>query len=142
ELGLGRVQIFRLGRSTERAGAERNDLPSHVHDRDGEPIAEAIVRAAAVVRLDEETRVEELDLAESAFDQSRLQRVLRVRCEAHAKGLDGLRREPASLGIGQRLTAFARAELLFEIEGRRLERVIQAEALACGALELRVWLRQ
>src|SRR5262249_59475668 len=75
-------------------------------------------------------------------DQSRLQRVLRVRCEAHAKGLDGLRREPASLGIGQRLTAFARAELLFEIEGRRLERVIEAEALACGALESRVWLRQ
>ena len=44
--------------------------PLGVDDGDGEPVAEAIVRRAAVVGLDQEAGVEELRLAESAFDQS------------------------------------------------------------------------
>ncbi len=53
ELGLGRVQIFRLGRRIERAGAEGDDAPLRIDDGDGEPIAEAIVGRAAVIGLDQ-----------------------------------------------------------------------------------------
>ena len=116
--------------------------PRAIDDGDGEPVAEAIVRGAAVVWLDKETGVEKLGLAESAFDECSFEHVLRVRCEADAELLHRLGREPAPRGVVERLAAIARAELLFEIDARRLERIVKAQAFFRRALVLRVRLRQ
>ena len=142
QLGLRRVQIFRLGCRIERAGAEGDDAAARIDDRDGEPVAEAIVGGAAVLWLDEEPGIEELGFTESAFDESPFQRLLRVLCEADAEFLHRLGREPAPCGIVARFAAIARRELLFEIDARRLKRIVKAQAFLRRALVLRVWLRQ
>ena len=89
-------------------------------------MAEAIVRRAAVVGLDQEAGVEELRLAESAFDECSFERVLRARCEADAELFHGRSGEPPPLGVVERLAAIAGGDLSFEISARRLERIEQA----------------
>ena len=58
ELGLGRIQIFRLGRGIERAGAEGDDADLALWMGMVSRCAKAIVGRAAVVGLDSEARVE------------------------------------------------------------------------------------
>ena len=43
--GLRRVEIFRLRRGIERAGAEGDDATARIGDRDGEPVAKPVVGA-------------------------------------------------------------------------------------------------
>ena len=101
--------------------------PLGVDDGDGEPVAEAIVGRAAVVGLDQEAGVEELRLAESAFDECSFQRVLAARRKADAELFQRRSGEPAPLGIAQRLAAIARrSSSVLESRRRRLERIEQA----------------
>src|SRR4029078_9756602 len=95
----------------------------------------------AVVGLDQEACIEELRLAESAFDQLSFERVLRARCEADAELFHRGSVEPAALGVVKRFAATASGDLSFEIDASRLESIEQAQAFFRHALELRVRLR-
>ncbi len=142
QLGLRRVQIFRLGAGSSARAPKAMTRPRDIENRDGEPVAEAIVVGAAVIGLDEEPGIQQLRLSESAFDESPFQHVLRIRCEADAELLHRLRREPAASRHSRALRGH-RASRAAPRNRRAPPRAHRkAQAFLRRALVLRVWLRQ
>ena len=87
---LRRVQIFGLSLGIERAGAEGNDARLGIENGNGQPVAEAVIGGAPVVRLDEEAGLNELRLGEALLEKRGLQRITRAGRVADAERLEGL----------------------------------------------------
>ncbi len=140
QLGLGRVEIFRLRGVVERAGAEGDDAAARIEDRDDQPVAEAIEGAAAVIGLHQEAGLEQLALGEAALEERALQRILGAGGVADAEQLEGVGGEPAALGVAESIAAVSFMERTLEEGGGGFERIEQAEPLLLHALELGVGL--
>src|SRR5690606_13484689 len=114
---LGRVQILGA-RAAEGAAAEADRATPVVLDREHDPVAEAVVAGAAVLRSDDQPGLEQLALGVAFGEQRPLERIALVRRVAEAEALDRRAIKPASLQICGRLGA-ARA---FEAAGEPARR--------------------
>ena len=95
ERGLRAVQVLGAGLRIHRPAAERDHPPARVGDREDDPVAEAVVGRAAVLRRDQQAGLDQLGRPRALGDQIVLQRRAAGRREAQAEARPLLLRQAA-----------------------------------------------
>src|SRR6185312_1605600 len=132
---LGRVEVLGLALAHHPA-AEGDGAAAAVVDGEHHPAAEAVVRlAAALLRLDDQARLDQLVDRGALALQRTEKAVARIGGEAHAEVVDHLVAEAAAAQVIEAVPADRQAQLLLEPARRLLDHFLQGRG-AFGPLAL------